>query len=471
MPEAPSDPTFVSLLPPVVAIGLALLTRQVYVSLIAGLTLGWILVAGGHPFEGLALAVDGVVAVLGKASSARVLLFSLLIGALVVYIEASGGVRGFVQWIEEKKLVRSPRGAAMLAWVLGIVVFIESNITLLVTGAVCRPLFDRYGTAREKLAYLADSTSAPVCILLPFNAWGAMVLGILGGIGIASPTSLFIESIPLNLYALAAALLAGLTAWRGWNLGPMRTAQARVGSGATEHHNLDEELMSTRLSREAPPRARNMVLPILVLILAMPTGLYVTGDGSLADGSGSTSALWAILAANGAAAALILMQRLASIDETVQLGIRGCESLLGLVLVLLLAMALGGVCQQLGTGPYVAASVRGLDTPALLLPAAFWVSAAVAFATGTSWGTFAIMIPITVPAAQSLGLPPAPFLAAALSGGVFGDHTSPISDTTIVASLASATDVVEHVRTQLPYALIAGGVATLGFAIMGAVLG
>jgi Na+/H+ antiporter NhaC len=212
------------------------------------------------------------------------------------------------------------------------------------------------------------------------------------------------------------------------------------------------------------------VIPILALVVAMPVGLYVTGDGRLSDGSGSTSALWAILIANGVAATLLLAQRLASLDEVVKLGLRGCESLLGLVLVLLLAMALGDVCQELGTGPYVAEAVRGLDSPALLLPAAFLVSAGVAFATGTSWGTFAIMIPITVPAAQALGLPPAPFLAAALSGGVFGDHTSPISDTTIVASVASATDVVEHVRTQLPYALIAGAIATAAFAAAGVLL-
>ncbi len=190
----------------------------------------------------------------------------------------------------------------------------------------------------------------------------------------------------------------------------------------------------------------------------------------LGQGSGSTSALWAVIAGNLAAWALMLAQRFASLDELVRLGIKGIEALLGLVLILLLAITLGDVCVKLGTGPYVAEAVRGIAEPMLLVPATFVAAALIAFATGTSWGTFAIMIPISVPAAQALGLPLAPFLAASLSGGIFGDHASPISDTTIVASLASATDVIDHVRTQLPYALTAAAVATVAFAMVGALI-
>jgi len=472
MNEIQIEPSALSLLPPLVAIGFAVWKRQVYVALAVGIWLGWTILSGGNPLRGLAGSIEGTVAVLGEAGNTRILLFSLLIGSLVVYVEASGGVEGFVRWLESRQLVSSSRGAGVLAWFIGLLIFIESNITLLVTGAVCRPLFDRYGAAREKLAYIADSTSAPICILIPFNAWGALVLGILGGLAVANPLGVFVASIPLNFYAIAAVVLAGYTAWSGRNIGPMKKAEARAAQGIVlspeGELTVDEALFKVRLSRDVPARAFNMVVPIVTMVLMMPVALYVTGDGVIGQGSGSISALWAVIAGNIAAWVLMIAQRFASLDELVRLGLKGIEALLGLVLILLLAITLGDVCTKLGTGPYVAEVVREIAAPVLLVPATFVVAALVAFSTGTSWGTFAIMIPIAVPAAEALGLPIAPFLAASLSGGIFGDHASPISDTTIVASLASATDVIDHVRTQLPYAVLAAAVAIVGFALVGA---
>ncbi|MEE8550510.1 MAG: Na+/H+ antiporter NhaC family protein [Gemmatimonadota bacterium] len=436
--------------------------------------MGWTILSGGSPVRGLAGSIEGTVGILAEPGNTRILLFSLLIGSLVLYVEASRGVEGFVRWVEARRLVSGARGAGMLAWLLGVVIFIESNITLLVTGAVCRPLFDRYRSAREKLAYIADSTSAPICILIPFNAWGGLILGILGTLQVQQPLSVFVRAIPLNFYALAAVILAGFTAWTSLDLGAMKTAEARAARGIVLSRGgettVEADLFKARLRRDVPPRAFNMVVPIVAMVAMMPIGLYVTGGGDLGQGSGSISVLWAVVAGNATAWILMLAQRFASIDELVRLGLKGMEALLGLVLILLLAMTLGDVCVRLGTGPYVAGVVEGLARPVILVPATFMTAAAIAFATGTSWGTFAIMIPIAVPAAETLGLPLAPFLAASLSGGIFGDHASPISDTTVVASLASATDVIDHVRTQLPYALVAGGVAVIGFALVGALI-
>ncbi len=436
--------------------------------------MGWTILSGGSPVRGLAGSIEGTVGILAEPGNTRILLFSLLIGSLVLYVEASRGVEGFVRWVEARRLVSGARGAGMLAWLLGVVIFIESNMTLLVTGAVCRPLFDRYRSAREKLAYIADSTSAPICILIPFNAWGGLILGILGTLQVQQPLSVFVRAIPLNFYALAAVILAGFTAWTSLNLGAMKTAEARAARGIVLSREgettVEADLFKARLRRDVPPRAFNMVVPIVAMVAMMPIGLYVTGGGDLGQGSGSMSVLWAVVAGNATAWILMLAQRFASIDELVRLGLKGMEALLGLVLILLLAMTLGDVCVRLGTGPYVAGVVEGLARPVILVPATFMTAAAIAFATGTSWGTFAIMIPIAVPAAETLGLPLAPFLAASLSGGIFGDHASPISDTTVVASLASATDVIDHVRTQLPYALVAGGVAVIGFALVGALI-
>jgi tetracycline resistance efflux pump len=409
--------------------------------------------------------------VLGDAGNARVILFTLVIGALIATIELSGGVGGFVDWVEERRWIASPRGARLLAWAIGVVVFIESNITVLVAGAVSRPLFDRYRVSREKLAYLIDSTSAPVCILIPLNAWGAYILGILGTLGVADPLGVFVGSIGFNFYAIFAALLAGASAIWGLDVWGMRRAEERVRSGVLLRSGSVPAVDTDVIAPEPPPgvvpRARNMILPILALIAIMPAALYVTGEGDFTAGSGSTAVLWAVLGALGVSWLLLLAQRAMNIDELTRVGLKGAGGLVALALILLLALALGNVTKELGTGPYVASVTQGLFPPYVLLPLIFLVSGAIAFSTGTSWGTFAIMLPIAVPAAAALQLPLSPFLAAALSGGIFGDHASPISDTTIVSSMAAAVDHIDHVRTQLPYALAAGSAAMIAFALAG----
>ena len=467
-----THPGWVSLLPPLLAIVLAIWTRQVYLSLAAGVWAGATILAGWNPVAGLGGAIERAVVVFADAGNTRVILFTMVIGALIATIESSGGVRGFVDWVERRRLVTGPRGARLLAFAVGGVIFIESNITVLVSGAIARPLFDRYRISREKLAYLIDSTSAPICILIPLNAWGAYILTLLAGLGVQDTLGVFAGAIPLNLYAIAAVLLAGVVAVTGLSLGAMRRAEERTRGGALLWENakplVDPEVLAPAPTTRIPPRAVNMLLPVAVMVLTMPVGLLVTGDGDVRAGSGSTSVLWAVAAGLAAAWLLLLFQRGATVDELTATGLKGAGGLIPMALVLLLALAIGGVARDLGTGPYIAGLTAGRVPPWLFVPLVFLISAGIAFATGTSWGTFAIMIPIVVPAAAASGLPLEPFLAAALSGGVFGDHASPISDTTIVSSMAAATDHIDHVRTQLPYALLAGGVATAGFAVVGA---
>jgi tetracycline resistance efflux pump len=470
-----TEPTWISVLPPLLAIGLAIVTRQVYLSLAAGIWLGWTILVGGHPVTGLARAIDETVRVLGDEGNAKVILFTLVIGALIATIEAAGGVRGFVRWVEERRFVTNGRRAQLLAWLVGVVIFIESNITVLVAGAIGRPLFDRFRVSREKLAYIIDSTSAPICILIPLNAWGAYVLRLLGESGIENPLGVFISSIPLNFYALAAVSLTFLTVMLGLNIGPMTKAERRTQAGELLSERatplLDPEVLAPPPNEKIEPRAMNMFLPIITMVLMMPISLFITGDGDLRAGSGATSVLWAVLAGLGMAWVLLVAQRAYSVDELTRIGLKGAGGLMSLALVLLLALALGSVARQLGTGLYLAQATADVLPAWIFLPLVFLVGAGIGFSTGTSWGTFAIMIPIAVPAAQALGMPPAPFVAAALSGGIFGDHASPISDTTIIASMAAATDHIDHVRTQLPYALIAGSVATIAYGIAGAFIG
>jgi tetracycline resistance efflux pump len=408
-----TDPTWVSVLPPVLAIVLAIWTRQVYLSLAAGVWLGWMILEGWNPFSGLGRAIAETVAVLSSAGNANVILFTLVIGALIATLESSGGVKGFVHYLETREWVNSPRRAQLLAWVIGVIIFIESNITVLVAGSVSRPLFDRYRVSREKLAYLIDSTSAAICILIPLNAWGAYNLGILDSLGVENALAVFVGAIPLNFYAIAAILVALATViWRV-DVGPMRKAEERTReTGALlwpgAQPMIDEGDPLPRTQRPDPPRAVNMVVPILVMVLMMPVGLWITGEGDFRAGSGSTSVLWAVLAALASAWMLLLAQRGATVDQLTRPASRGPEGLVPLALILLLALALGNVANALGTGPYVAQVTAGVLPPFIFLPLVFLVSAGIAFSTGTSWGTFAIMLPIAVPAAIALGLPPSP---------------------------------------------------------------
>lgn len=469
-----NEPGWISLLPTVLAIVLAIWSRQVYVSLAAGIWIGYTILEGWNPLAGIATAIEQTVAVLGDPGNAKVILFTLVIGAMIATLEAAGGVRGFVRWIEGNRWVTDGRRAQFLAWIIGIVIFIESNITVLVAGAVSRPLFDRFRISRERLAYIVDSTSAPICILIPLNAWGALNLGILNELGVENALGVFIAAIPVNFYALIAFLLAGASILWKIDIGPMKRAEKRAAEGQVLWPNaqpmVDETVLSPTPVGRIAPRARNMLVPIAVMVLTMPLGLYVTGGGSMLEGSGSTSVLWAVLAGLASAWFLLLIQRGATLDELTRTGLKGAGGLMPLALILLLALALGSVARTLGAGEYVAQVTEGVLPPMLFLPLVFVVAGGIAFSIGSSWGTFAIMLPIAVPVAETLGMPLAPFVAAALSGGIFGDHSSPISDTTIISSMAAATDHIDHVRTQLPYALLAGGAAAVCFAVLGATL-
>ena len=466
-----TDPAWYSVLPPLLAIVLAIWSKQVIPSLFAGIWIGHTLLTQFNPLAGLVAGLDGMINVFTDPGDARVLVFTLLIGPLIATIERSGGVRGFVHYLEARHWVHNGFRAQILAWGIGLVIFVESSITLLVAGSVSRPLFDRYRVSREKLAYLIDATSAPVCVMIPLNAWGAFIISLVASTGVENPLQVFVAAVPLNLYAITAILLAGVVVWKNINIGPMKKAEERTQGGeilwpdsvplidvSAEHEVTDEQDI---------PSAWLMVLPILAMVLMMPVSLYVTGDGDIIKGSGSISVLWSVCFAIVVAWTMTLLKGDSSVSELMQVFMKGAGDLLPIAIILLLALTLGDVANSLGTGVYVANLVSGNISPVFLAPLVFLVSAFIAFSVGSSWGTFAIMIPIAVPIAMTLGIPVPLMLGAAISGAIFGDHASPISDTTVLASMASASDHIDHVRTQLPYALIAAAIATVGFLLIG----
>ena len=308
--------------------------------------------------------------------------------------------------------------------------------------------------------------------MVPLNAWTAVIIGLIASTGMENAFGIFIQSIPYNLYAFTAIILAIIVIWKNINLGPMVAAEARTLSGKISwHDNQDIQVKDKNISNAEintdEASAIFMVIPILTMTLAMPTFLYLTGDGDIMKGNGSTAIFWSICAALFVCWCMLLFKKKSNISNLMGFFMEGAGSLLPIAIILLLALALGDVAKLLGTGPYVA-ELAGANVPHIFLaPLVFLISGFIAFSVGSSWGTFAIMIPIALSIATTLDLSAPMLLGAALSGGVFGDHASPISDTTVVASMAAGTDHIEHVRTQLPYALIAGLLSIIGFILLG----
>jgi Na+/H+ antiporter NhaC len=272
------------------------------------------------------------------------------------------------------------------------------------------------------------------------------------------PVSLFLSTIPLNFYAILSVLFAGFIAFSYKDFGAMKKAERRseelgktIADGAVTM--ISEDVASLKPKKGIKHRSFNMIIPILVMIIMMPVSLLITGNGSITSGSGSTSVLWSVLAAIIAAGSISLIQRILTLKEVMDYTLKGISGLVPLAILMVLAFSIGETCRTLGTGIYVASLSRDFLNPSVIAPILFVTSCFISFSTGTSWGTFAIMIPIAVPTAVYADASLSLSIAAVLSGSVFGDHCSPISDTTIVSSMASACDHIDHVRTQLPYAV------------------
>jgi Na+/H+ antiporter NhaC len=473
---------WIVLLPPVAAIGLAMSTRRIYLSLLAGLWLGTTILVGGNPVGGLRELADQIVAVFTNETNASILVFCLLVGSLVALVQASGGVRGFVAGARRRGWGTNKRSAELLAWGTGLLMFVESNISNLTVGAVSRPFFDELNLPREKLAYYCDATCAPVCMMLPFNGWGAYVLGLISAQDVAgSAVSVLAGALLFNFFGIAALLFSLGLAITGWGFGPMRRAERRARDRGEVLRPDAQPMIAEDIARIEPaddvvPRARHLLLPVGVMVGMIFVGLYVTGDGALMEGSGSTAVLWAVGTAVGAALLLYVTPRLwrgtsvLSLEEAMDWVVKGASGLVPVTFLLVLAFGLGQVSQALAMGEYVVSLVGA--GPAWWMPVAvFGATCFVAFTLGSSWTAFAILIPVAVPLAQALATPVTLMVGAVLSGGLFGDHASPLSDTSIIASMASACDHVDHINTQMPYALVQAAIAAVGFVVAGVWMG
>ncbi len=487
--------SFWSILPPIVAIILAIRTRQVFISLLFGIWLGWVILRDGNLITGTTATIEALVNVFNDAGNTRTIMFSSLVGALIAFIQRSGGVEGFINFvnkilikIENKYSGKSRKIVQLFAWLTGTSIFVESSINALTVGTIYRPIFDKMKIPREKLAYIADSISAPTCILIPLNAWGAYIMGLLAAQGFENPFHVLLSAFPFNFYPMLAMAMVVTIILTGKDFGPMKKAEKRaieegkvIRDGATPL--ISAEVVSMEKKEGVKPKAINMLLPILTMVSMMPIMLVLTGWNNveniqnytffkqiflaIGQGSGSTSVLYSVLISITVSIILYRKQKIFSFNETIDLMFKGISGLIPLALLMMLAFAIGTVCKELGTGIYVAEISKNWLSPNFVPFIIFIVACFIAFATGTSWGTFAIMIAIGVPMATSLEANVYLTIAAALGGGVFGDHCSPISDTTIISSMASASDHIDHVKTQLPYALTAGVITAFMYLILG----
>jgi len=443
-----------TILPPILAIIIAMWKREVILSLVVAIFCSEVLIHGFNVGLGFLGTLERITAVFEDSANTRILLFSLLIGALLSLVRHSGGVAGFVNWLIGKKWVETPRQVGLLTATTGVLIFIETNLSILTAGILSQNLFDHFKMSRARLAYIIDSTCAPVSVLLLLNAWGAYILGLLNGYGLKNPVQTMLYSIPLNIYAITTLVLVFFTAWSNrvfFSMATQERTQAPLKYDA-------DEIEATQ--------SRFFILPIFLLIASIIGFMFYTGHGNLIEGSGSKAVLWSTALALLFSYILLQSHKRFDHQQLMKLSFKGMAELLPLVSTVLLALALGASMKALGTGTFVASIVSDSMPNWLIAPAIFLTASIISFSTGTSWGTFGILIPIAIPIAMTTGLAPSLLLAAVLGGGVFGDHCSPISDTTIIASLAAGCDHLDHVKTQLPYALLAALVSLVTYVLL-----
>jgi tetracycline resistance efflux pump len=501
------------LIPPVLTIALAFITKDVVISLFLGILSGTLIVAAGNPFIALVNLSDVIAESLNDGWNIRIFLFCALLGGLVGLLSKTGAAQAFGRWAAKR--VRTKKASLLLTWVFGLIIFIDDYFNSLAVGTVMRPITDKHGVPRAKLAYILDSTAAPVCIIAPVSSWVVTVMSIVKGsegfkgLGI-SEFEFFIRAIPYNLYALLTIIMVLVIILTNRDFGPMASSNMyheTTGSLYNQAYGDAPGEIAELADEDHRAKAIDMLLPIIVLIVAAVaffpiTTWYLEIDGesittfgqamtsmSFSDAFANTDASYALFYAIIVTLTITFVyyfaRRLFTIKTAAEALKEGIGSMVPALMILTMAWSIGTIISAspedggLGLASFLSDAVISGGFPLMLVPMiVFALSALIAFSTGTSWGTFAIMIPITMPIiaglAQSKGLDLGATtnamllgVSAVLGGSVFGDHTSPISDTTILSSTGASCPHLEHVSTQMPYALFVAVCSIFGFLVGG----
>ncbi len=467
--------TFWALIPPVVAIVLALITKEVYSSLFLGILVGGLFYSG-FSLEGTLLHIynEGFVASLSSTGNVGILIFLVLLGTLVALMNKTGASAAFGQWA--KKRIKSRVGAQFATMVLGVLIFVDDYFNCLTVGSVMRPVTDEHKVSRAKLAYLIDATAAPVCILAPISSWAAAVVGVVEG---EDGFTLFLRSIPYNFYALLTIVMMIVIIVLNIDFGPMRKHELNALKGDLfSESDKEKKVVQEEMVITGKGKVIDLILPIIVLIVSCVISLLYTGgffEGeSLFDAFTNCSASAGLAMGSIVAIILILaiylVRRVLTFKECMECFPEGFKAMVPAMLILTFAWTLNNMTSSLGAAEFVAEIVQGSAEGFMsFLPAIiFLIGCGLSFATGTSWGTFGILIPIVVNVFQNSD----PTLmiisiSACMAGAVCGDHCSPISDTTIMASAGAQCNHVSHVSTQLPYAVLVAVVSFVTYIIAG----
>ena len=462
---------FWSLVPPLLTIALALLTKNVFVSLLIGILTGSFVL---NAFSPLVSINAGIYAIADSMTTGNTLIIAscLIIGAVIHLMEVSGGIDGFVNVVVKKRgIIKSKRGANLFTWGLGLAVFTSGSLSCMVTGAVSRPVNDALKVPHEKSAFLVHTTSTPWCVLFPFSGWLASMAGYLVSGGISEETSVAVlfQSLGFNFYCILAILLTLVISLVQKDVGPMAKAEKR----AAELGQLDdpahkkEEAEEIKAYSNVKPRACNLLVPIGVLIVVVFAALLITGGGNITKGAGTQALIWAVVCSLLTILIMVIAQKVFTLDEAISEMFKGMGKMLPIAFILLFGFTMGSVVKALDTGSYLSALFQRFLSPAMLPALTFLIAVLISFATGTSMGTMAIMAVIALPMALDMGTS-IPLVAGAMFGGsIFGDHCSPISDTTIMTCSTTGCDIIDHVKTQAPYCVALAVVSFVLYIIFG----
>ncbi len=467
--------TILSLLPPIIAIVLALITKEVYSSLILGIIAGGIIYAGLN-FEGIMNHVvqDGFIANVADSYNIGIIIFLVILGALVAMMNKAGGSAAFGRWAV--KHIKSRVGAQIATILLGVLIFIDDYFNCLTVGSVMRPVTDSHNVSRAKLAYLIDATAAPVCIIAPISSWAAAVAGFARGAGAESGMSLFINAIPFNFYALLTIVMMLFLAFSKFDYGPMKKHERNaVEAGDLFTSGTKQAVAEMEVNEKG--RVIDLILPVVVLIISCVIGMIYSGgffDGeSFIDAFSNSDA--SVGLALGAAFTFVITviyficRRVLKFKDIMESLPEGFKAMVPAILILACAWTLKAMTDSLGAKIFISQLIEGsAGAFEKFLPAIiFLIAVGLSFATGTSWGTFGILIPIVLSVFKAGDPITIVAISACMAGAVCGDHCSPISDTTIMASAGAQCDHINHVSTQLPYALTVAGVSAVAYIIAG----
>ena len=478
--EAAANYGIWSLVPPILAITLCMILREALISLFIAVWAGATIINNGNFWAGVNTTATTLISSVADSWNASIILFFFIVGGLMGMIFFSGGGQAFLESLSKK--AHNSKMAQLFSWFGGIVIFIDDYANSAFIGNLFRPLSDKYRISREKLAYIVDSTAAPVSSIFLISTWIGYQVGLIGDslpAGTeASPYYLWLSSIPYSFYSILAIVMVGIVAYTGRDYGPMLKAEIRARTTGELWAKDSRPLSGTselKVAEKASSSPSNLWVPIILLVVLSFYFMWSTGGGSeaesfsqaISDADSMFSILLATIIAFIVAVIMYVVQKIATVAEIMDSFMNGARMMVYATLILITAWSIGSICGELGTAPYIVGALGESLSPVILPILTFVISALIAISTGTSWGTMAIVTPIVIPLGVSVGAALPIVISSVLTGAVMGDHCSPISDTTVMSSTFAGSDHIDHVRTQIPYAITIALVAAFCYILAG----